>query len=590
MKRISLSLGVSLLCFTMNAQIFMTNVQGRNSVSLNGKWDAIIDLYDKGESAKFYEDPRPVKNTDFVESSFENGLRLDVPSDWNSQYPELKLYEGKMWYRRVFRVDGKEQVRRYIYFEGVNYHAKVWLNGYYLGEHKGGFTPFEFEVTEQLISGENKLIVSVDNTRRPDNIPAMRFDWWNYGGITRNVHLITTPEIYIRDYQLQLVPDSKNRLDGYIRLNETVAGHTLKCLIPELKIEQEVLTDADGYARLDIRSKITCWSPDQPKLYQVAFVSQGDTIFDEIGFRHVAVENGKIILNGKPLYLKGINCHEEISQRMGRAYSEADVAMLLSEVKALGCNFLRLTHYPQSELMVREAEKMGLMMWEEIPIWQGIDFADESIMSKAENMMREMIQRDKNRVGIVIWSIANETHPDAPKRTEVLIGLAQKVRSMDATRLLSAAFDNMVYDKESATFMFDDPLTDYLDVVSVNKYMGWYNPFEADPEDISWKVCVDKPLLVSEFGGEALYGVHGNADVAHSWSEDFQAELYRKNLIMFENIPNLCGICPWVLFDFRSPTRLHPIYQNGWNRKGLLSDKAQRKKAWYIIKAYYQNK
>lgn len=590
MRKILVILYVAFFHLTMNAQIFMTNVQGRDIISLNGKWDAIIDIYDKGESAKFYMDPIPLCNTDFVESSFDNNLRLDVPSDWNSQLPELQYYEGKIWYRHVFYVNKQEYKRQYLYFEGANYHAKVWLNGCYLGDHQGGFTPFEFEVTEQLLSGENKLIVSVDNTRRPENIPAMRFDWWNYGGITRNVFLVTTPKLYVRDYLLQLVPDSKNNLGGYVKLNEKTEGCEIECLIPELGVRQKVITDESGCAKINIRSKPTLWSPECPQLYNVLFVFQGDTIFDKIGFRTISVKGNKIMLNGEPVYLKGINCHEEIPQRMGRAYSTADIAMLLSEVKALGCNFLRLTHYPQSELMIREAERQGLMMWEEIPIWQGINFADKQIMSKAKNMMQDMIQRDKNRAGIIIWSIANETHPDAPGRTSVLIQLAQEVHTMDSTRLLSAAFDNMAYDTISSTFTLNDPLTDYLDVISINKYMGWYQPFLTNPEDISWKVCLNKPMLVSEFGGEALYGNHGTPDVAYSWSEDFQAELYRKNLIMFDKIQNLCGICPWVLFDFRSPNRLHPIYQNGWNRKGLLSDKAQRKKAWYVIKAYYQSK
>ena len=141
---------------------------------------------------------------------------------------------------------------------------------------------------------------------------------------------------------------------------------------------------------------------------------------------------------------------------------------------------------------------------------------------------------------------------------------------MDSTRLLSAAFNNMEYDSITSTYTLNDQLVRYLDVVSINEYLGWYNAFPTSPEKIFWEICLDNPLLVSEFGGEAMFGIHGTPEVAHSWSEDFQAELYRKNLIMFDNIPNLCGICPWVLFDFRSPTRLHPIYQDGWNRKGLL--------------------
>ena len=120
--------------------------------------------------------------------------------------------------------------------------------------------------------------------------------------------------------------------------------------------------------------------------------------------------------------------------------------------------------------------------------------------------------------------------------------------------------------------------------------MGWYAKWPKDPSQIRWNVAPGMPLLISEFGGEALYGQHGDDTNPDSWSEDYQAKLYRDNLRMFENIPNLCGISPWVLFDFRSPTRLHSTNQEGWNRKGLISDQGQRKEAWYIMHDYYMKK
>ena len=126
--------------------------------------------------------------------------------------------------------------------------------------------------------------------------------------------------------------------------------------------------------------------------------------------------------------------------------------------------------------------------------------------------------------------------------------------------------------------------------MAVNKYMGWYHPWPLSPAESKWEVNTDKPLIISEFGGEALYGQSGSRDVVSSWSEDYQARLYEDNLRMFENIPNLAGVSPWILFDFRSPFRFHPTNQEGWNRKGLVSDRGQRKKAWKIMHDYYQKK
>ena len=159
--------------------------------------------------------------------------------------------------------------------------------------------------------------------------------------------------------------------------------------------------------------------------------------------------------------------------------------------------------------------------------------------------------------------------------------------ALDDTRQIVAAFDLVRFDRQRQLFVMDDPFIGELDVVAINKYMGWYHPWPLTPDKAVWDVARGKPLIISEFGGEALYGQHGPADVASSWSEEYQEALYRDNLRMFENIPNLRGVSPWILFDFRSPFRFHPANQEGWNRKGLVSDQGYRKKAWYLMKAYY---
>jgi beta-glucuronidase len=578
-----------LLCSDLSAQNILTNIYGRNIKSLNGKWDAIIDQYDQGRKNKIFLNKKPEGKTDFYEYAFDHGLRLNVPSDWNSQLPELKYYEGTVWYARRFDAPKDIGKRLFLYFAAVSYRCKIYLNGKEIFEHEGGFTPFQVEVTDMLKASGNFLAVEVNNTRTVDAIPAKSFDWWNYGGITRDVMLITTPETFIQDYFIQLEKTKADQINCQVTLSGKVANAEVMVEIPELKIRQKMLTDQYGVARVAVKNvkNLERWSPGAPRLYKVIVSAKDDRVEELIGFRNLAVKGTEIYLNDKPIFLKSISFHEEIPQRKGRGFSELDAMVLLSEARALGCNLIRLAHYPQNEYTVRMAEKMGFMLWEEIPIWQGIDFENKDTKLKAGTMMKEMVMRDKNRCALTFWGMANETQPSSA-RNEFLKYLIKSCKDIDSTRLITAAFDLVRFDRNKQLFVMDDPFIKELDVVAINKYMGWYHPWPIAPEKAIWEVAKGQPLIISEFGAEALYGKTGDADVASSWSEDYQAALYRDNLQMFKNIPNLRGVSPWVLFDFRSPFRFHPSNQDGWNRKGLVSDQGYRKKAWYIMKDYFQ--
>lgn len=566
------------------------NIYGRDIQSLNGKWAAIPDLYDQGERMKIYENNKPTGKTDFYEYSFEGGMRLNVPGDWNSQSKELKYYEGTVWYQRTFTAKAEPGTRRFLYFAGVSTRCNIYLNGKKIISHEGSFTPFQIEVTDALKDGENLLVCEVNNNRRVDAIPAMSYDWWNYGGITRDVMLVTVPTQYIADYFVRLEKGKKDVIALSVSLSEAVAGKKITVKIPELKVNCEMTTDAQGKAEASVKVRsLQRWSPDSPKLYDVEIASPTDKVAERIGFRNIDTRGTKVLLNGEEVFLRSISFHEEIPQRMGRAFSPADADMLLSEVRALGVNTIRLAHYPQNEYIVRKAEQMGFMLWEEIPVWQSIDFTNDVTMGKARTMFDEMLQRDKNRCAVSMWGVANETRP-SEARNAFLTRLVSDGRAKDNTRLYVAAFDIVYYQRDKDLFTMEDSFPEQLDLIGVNKYMGWYAPWPKDPKDCHWQVCPDKPLLITEFGGEALYGQSGDETVASSWSEDYQAKLYRDNIRMFENIPNLCGVSPWILFDFRSPFRFHPANQDGWNRKGLVSDQGMRKKAWYIMRDYYRSK
>lgn len=566
------------------------NVYGRDIQSLNGKWAAIPDLYDQGGRMKIYENNKPTGKTDFYEYSFEGGMRLNVPGDWNSQSPEMKYYEGTVWYQRTFTAKAEPGTRRFLYFAGVSTRCNIYLNGKKIISHEGSFTPFQIEVTDALKDGENLLVCEVNNNRRVDAIPAMSYDWWNYGGITRDVMLVTVPTQYIADYFVRLEKGKKDVIALSVSLSEAVAGKKITVKIPELKVNCEMTTDAQGKAEASVKVRsLQRWSPESPKFYDVEIASPDDKVSESIGFRNIDTRGTKVFLNDKEIFLRSISFHEEIPQRMGRAFSPADADMLLSEARALGVNTIRLAHYPQNEYIVRKAEQMGFMLWEEIPVWQSIDFTNDVTMGKARTMFDEMLQRDKNRCAVSMWGVANETRP-SEARNAFLTRLVSDGRAKDNTRLYVAAFDIVYYQRDKDLFTMEDSFPEQLDLIGVNKYMGWYAPWPKDPKDCHWQVCPDKPLLITEFGGEALYGQSGDETVASSWSEDYQAKLYRDNIRMFENIPNLCGVSPWILFDFRSPFRFHPANQDGWNRKGLVSDQGMRKKAWYIMRDYYRSK
>lgn len=589
MKRITIFLLVCASLF-LHASATLINAYGRDYKMLNGRWDAIIDLYDQGDRMKVYENRKPEGETDFYEYSFDGGLRLEVPGDWNSQSPELKYYEGTVWYGRHFDAEPSPGQRSILYFGAVSYRCNVYLNGKKIASHEGGFTPFEIDVTDEIKKGDNFLVVEVNNRRTRDAIPALAFDWWNYGGITRDVMLINVPDNYVKDYFIRLRKDNPDVIDVDVSMSRPESGVKVSVEIPDLKKRFEAITDDNGQVSGEIKVKnLKRWAPDAPVLYDVTINGGNDRVTEEIGFRNINVEGTKILINGEPQFMRCISFHEEIPQRLGRACTKDDAVMLLSEASDLGVNMIRLAHYPQNEYTVRLAEKMGIVLWQEIPVWQGIDFEDDATREKASGMLTEMINRDKNRCAVGFWGVANETKPSTA-RNNFLKHLIETGKSIDTTRLYVAAFDLVEYDKNRGVFTMDDTFTENLDVIGVNKYMGWYHPWPVTPDKAVWDVTPDKPLIISEFGGEALYGQSGSRDTVSSWSEDYQARLYEDNLRMMENIPNLAGVSPWILFDFRSPFRFHPTNQEGWNRKGLVSDRGQRKKAWYIMRDFYNKK
>jgi len=584
-------------------ETLITNVSNRQTTSLNGKWKCIIDPYENGyydyryqpfdqtnpnAKSAFFNDAKQANRWDLIEYDFDKAETLMVPGDWNTQQEKLFYYEGTIWYRKQFDFIKKIAANRiFIHFGGANYTTEVYLNGKKLGIHVGGFTPFNFEISSYLKAKGNSLVIKVDNKRCKECVPTLNTDWWNYGGITRDVNLIEVPETFIEDYHIQPDKNNPKQITGFVKLNGNKLQTPVSLKIPEAKINLNLTPNAEGIAELKFKvDKLIYWTPQNPKLYDIQYKAGNEILSDQIGFRTISTKGTDILLNTKPIFLKGICLHEENPLRGARAFSNEDVAMQLNWAKELGCNFIRLSHYPHSENMARLADKMGMLLWEEIPVYWTIAWQNENTYKNAENQLHELITRDRNRASVIIWSMANET-PVNKDRTQFLSNLTTKARSMDPNRLISAALEKHVKKDSPLTQVVEDPFAELVDVLSFNEYVGWYDGTPDKCSKVIWEIPYQKPVIISEFGGDALAGYHG--DSLTIFTEEYQEWFYKESLAMISKIPQLCGISPWILSDFRSPRRLLTNIQDGWNRKGVIGQRGERKKAFYVLQEYYKS-
>ena len=577
----------------------------RTILSTDG-WQTIVDPYDSGffdnhwverdlsdnpaRAETFYRDIQPTNAAERVEYNFDRSDSLKVPGDWNTQRPDLFRYEGSIWYRKKFKFKGTTAGQKiFLRFGAVNYRADVYLNGQKLGFHIGGFTPFSFEVTKLIRRGENSLVVRANNQRSADAVPTLNMDWWNYGGLTRDVTLVTVPEKFIADHRVWLESEATRKIDCTVNVAGAGAGEPVEISIPELGLKTSVATDADGRATAQFTpEKLGLWSPETPKLYTVKIRCGNDAIEESVGFRTIRTRGKTLLLNGRPVFLRGICIHEEFPLHGGgRVNSPEQAEQLLKWAKELNCNFVRLAHYPHNEAMTRLADRLGVLVWSEIPVYWTINWTNAATLENAEQQLTDEINRDANRASIIIWSLGNET-PVGPARTEFFKRLAARARELDSTRLLSAAMERHFQKDDPTLSIVEDPLAEVVDVVSFNEYIGWYDGLPEKCSRVRWQIPYDKPVFISEFGGDAKQGLHG--DKAERWTEEFQSELYRQTLPMLDKIDGLAGMAPWLLVDFRSPKRTLPGIQDGYNRKGLISSDGKKKAAFYILQNYYRRR
>jgi len=580
------------------APIVLTGADRRPAQSLNGEWHVIPDPYQTGlydfhkheiKRGWFVNEKAKPGDTGPIDYDFSKSPTIKVPGDWNTQKPELFWYEGLMWYEKDFTFEKKEHTRVFLHVGAANYKSIFWVNGTKVCEHEGGFTAFNCEVTAAVKSGDNFVIAVVDNTRHEDGVPTTQTDWFNYGGLTREVSLIEVPEAFIDQYDLHLSGTDHTTIEGWIHVMGGAAGQEVRVVIPALKVKQaSAKLDQDGRASIRLTSEdLKLWSPEAPMRYALVLYAGEDFINESIGFRTIETKGNEILLNGKPVFLRGVCIHAEAPYRTGRAYSDKDAETLLGWAKELGANFVRLAHYPHDETMLRAADRMGLMVWSENPVYWAVQFDKPEVYAKAKQQLEEEIGNYRNHAAIVLWSMANET-PINDARTKFISDLAAHARELDPTRLITAALlVRAEATSEGSTKIVDDPLGKFLDVIGTNEYIGWYEQHPEDADKTNWKIAYDKPMIMSEFGADAKAGLHGGPN--DRWTEEYQANVFRHQLGMLNRIPQLRGMSPWVLMDFRSPRRPLPGIQDGFNRKGLVSDQGEKKLAFKVLQNAYQD-
>jgi beta-glucuronidase len=553
---------------------------GRAAHSLDGDWRFCVDPSDTGLRQRWYCVQRMAAEDRPEPWDWDphEGETITVPSCWQNLRERWFHYEGSAWYARdIDPADMPQGERQFLRVGAAAYDCKVFLNGEFLGSHRGASTPFIVEITGRLKPGPNLLLMCVNNDRRPDRVPMQNTDWFNYGGLHRSVEIFATPAAVIRDLFVRLVPNGRFDAIAVSAELEGDAGEaTLR--IPGLGIEQRLTPGPNGWAHAEIAARPDLWAPGAPVLYDVTLDWGADHVADRVGFREIRRQGTDIVLNGKPIFLRGVSVHED-DEHLGRLCTPTELTRRFDHATELGCNFLRLAHYPHHEAAARMADERGFLLWEEVPVYWAIAFDNPATLADARNQLSELIRRDRNRASVVIWSVGNE-NPDTDPRLAFMGALVDCCRSLDPTRLVSAAC--LI---NHAKLKIEDRLAGKLDIIGINEYYGWYDENFEDLARIGANSNPDRPVVISETGADAAIGP--GAPARGLFSESYQAEVYRRQIETLDALPYVKGVSPWILYDFRAERRQN-VFQRGWNRKGLIAqDKTTRKTAFGLLAAWY---
>ena len=544
---------------------------------------------------------------------------IAVPASYNDQSPDprFRAHAGLAWYKTPVTVPALFAGQRLVLrFDAVTHYARIFLNGMLLCEHRGGYLPFEADITDKVNPGEtfilevevdnrinhstlpigtegataffgsdNPGIISVEAGKRLQqekgiNLPA--FDFFNYAGINRPVRLCVMPKAYIND--VTLVP----AISGDVRYCvDTVGDGQVK--IDVIDAEGQVVAHAEGAQGTLHVDHPNLWEPypGTPYLY-TARISFGEDRYDQtFGIREVKVEGTKFLINGKPFHFHG-PCKHEDSNFHGRGL---DQVMNMTDINLyhwLHANCFRTSHYPYAEEMYALCDREGIVIVDETPVvgmWAdenyGWDLADYH-----KQVIRDMIARDKNHPCVVIWSLGNEPSTDTypQKAYDYWWPMYELAHEIDPqNRPVTLVGCQNMYER--------DLIVRAMDIVFFNRYYGWYN-LSGDLEtakyairmELDWWADKGKPMVIGEYGADTIAGLHGA--VAEMFTEEFQVEYYKAINECLDEREFIVGEMPWNFADFstcQGPMRV------GGNRKGLFSRDRRPKMAAHYFRARWEN-
>ena len=583
--------------------------ESRNLIDLSGIW-------------KFKLNEGHILTEEWSQSPLKDTMEMAVPSSYNDLIESEKVRDhvGWVWYERTFMVPNTLMNERIVLrFGSATHTAKVYLNGKLLVEHKGGFTPFEAEINNGLIKGENRLTVAVNNIIDETTLPVgmiketevngkkviknlVNFDFFNYAGIHRPVKIYTTPKEYIED--IVIVTDFKEST-GYVKYEVKAIG---ECDIKVSVIDEEnnVVAEGTGETGQITIGNVKLWEPLNAYLYKlkVELVKNGevvDTYFEEFGVRTVEVKDGKFLINNKPFYFKGFGKHED-SYVNGRGFNEAINVKDFNLMKWIGANSFRTAHYPYSEEIMRLADREGIVVIDETPaVGVHLNFMATGMGAAArrdtwkeigtkeahEQVLRDLVARDKNHPSVVMWSVANEPDSNSKGAKEYFEPLINLTKELDPQKRPVTV----------VTYMYSTPdvceVGDIVDVLCLNRYYGWYIA-GGDLEEAKrllanelegWeKRCPNKPIMFTEYGADTVAGMHDTVPVM--FTEEYQVDYYKANHEVVDKFKNFVGEQTWNFADFATS---QGIIRVQGNKKGIFTRERKPKMIAHSLRERWTN-
>ena len=558
----------------------------RNVIDLSGSWTYKLD-----------------ENNEGLTNGWQNGLCdadiTTVPSCWNN---ELRLlnYEGKVWYEKKFDFNGGTAM---LEFESVMTEATVWLDGNLLGKHYGAFTQFQFIVND-VASGEHTLVVCADSTIDDKSFPRRYTDWFNYGGIARDVfaHQLKGISILNNHIVYELSGDLKSasvcaELTLYNAESATLSSNVSVTLGDNVIYSDNV--ELNGYEQITFKTPcvtlndIKLWDVFKPNLYTVCASTDTDDLYDRIGFRFVEVKDNNILLNGKSIELRGVNRHDEHPD-WGFAFPAKLMKKDIDLILNMGCNTIRGSHYPNSKIFLDMLDEKGILFWSEIPMW-GCGFSwealqDQEIINRGYEMHKEMTKFYYNHPSIIIWGMHNEIDSTQEFTIPLTKLYYEHLREFGGNRLITHASNHPL----------NDVCMDYNDIICINIYYGWYgyrgstgklsdwDKFVADlRERLKEKGWYGKPVIMSEFGAAALAGYHTPFDTVR-WSEEYQRDLIEYCIELFHNTEYMRGTYVWQFANIRTSPSMDINRVRYFNNKGIVDEYRNPKLSYFKIKELYE--